>query len=335
MSQITGSLPLTRYRLSFRVTEPLHLPAYAGSTLRGAFGRALMQLSGIGKMDIEEKNPLFLQSPYAQIFDPQRMEDENAPLNGLQQLPVPYVIEAPLCGARVLQPDDTLVFHMVLCGPALEHLAIIILAWRRALLRGIGTGDGKGELILVEQEIAPLEWQTIYTEEHPVIQEHQPVISIPEYTQPQDVHLHLLTPLRLQHQGKILGPREINARQLLRQLIRRVSLNTQIYGGWEWPLEHIRHLNTLADQIQEDRRLHWQEWGRYSSRQQQAMKLGGVVGRWHLRQVPQALLRLLHLGQWLHVGKETAFGLGKYEWVKEPWHPLPPRLARQEENAHV
>jgi len=332
-----NALPLTRYRLSFRVTEPLHLPAYAGSTLRGAFGRALMQLSGISKTDIEEKNSLFLQSPYAQIFDPQNTTGENAPLNGLQQLPVPYVIEAPLTGGpRSYQPGETLVFHQVLLGSALNQLAIIILAWRRALLRGIGSGDGKAELVCVEQQITEQNWQTIYTEDEPIIRDHSTVLALPEFHQSQDLHLHLLTPLRLQHQGKILGPREINAAQFLRQLIRRASLCTQVHGGWQWSLERIRELNALADKVKEDRRLRWQEWGRYSSRQQQAMQLGGVVGRWYLEQVPADLLQILYLGQWLHLGKETAFGLGKYEWVEEPWRPGRDNTVDMEEiTAHV
>ncbi|MDV7399370.1 CRISPR system precrRNA processing endoribonuclease RAMP protein Cas6, partial [Arthrospira platensis SPKY1] len=58
------------------------------------------------------------------------------------------------------------------------------------------------------------------------------------------------------------------------------------------------------------------DWERYSSRQKQKMKLGGLVGRWQLLQVPAPLLPFVHLGQWLHVGKEGAFGLGKYQWER-------------------
>ena len=37
-------LPLARYRLTFQVETPVHLPAYAGSAWRGVFGRALKRL---------------------------------------------------------------------------------------------------------------------------------------------------------------------------------------------------------------------------------------------------------------------------------------------------
>jgi hypothetical protein len=322
MSHSTYStIHLARYRLSFRVTETLHLPAYAGSALRGAFGHALMYLSGINKNDIEERNDLFLQSPYAKIFDPQQTENSNVSLSGIQQLPVPYVIEAPLSSSQYYQPEDILIFHHVLFGPALNHLSLIILAWRRALLRGLGKGDGKAELICVEQELAPGNWGVIYTEEEPLIKDHSVEISLTRFHKPQDVHLHLRTPLRIQHRGKILGPREVNGSLFLRQLIRRISLCTHVHQNWQWPLELIRELNELADHVKDDRRLHWQEWGRYSSRQHQAMQLGGIVGHWYLEQVPVELLHIIYLGQWFHLGKETAFGLGKYEWIEEPWKP--------------
>ncbi|RUQ38660.1 MAG: hypothetical protein EKK69_11965 [Candidatus Competibacteraceae bacterium] len=38
------SLPLIRFRLTFRAHEALHLPAYTGSAWRGAFGYALKRL---------------------------------------------------------------------------------------------------------------------------------------------------------------------------------------------------------------------------------------------------------------------------------------------------
>lgn len=83
-------------------------------------------------------------------------------------------------------------------------------------------------------------------------------------------------------------------------------------------MDRIRALNNLADDVEDDRRLVWQDWERYTSRQNQEMNLGGVVGRWYLKQVPAELLPFIYLGQWLHLGKETAFGLGKYQWTSEP-----------------
>lgn len=311
------NLAIARYRFTFRITKPLRLPDYAGSTLRGVFGHALMQLSGINQDDIARKTPLALNSPYTQIFAPQASSTAQTTLNGLRQLPVPYVIEAPLTTAKTWLAGESLQFHQVLTKPALSQLQVIILAWRRAFARGLGVGDGKAVLVSVETELPTGEWQEIYTEIEARIRQHSVQLSAPIYNQPADVQLHLLTPLRLQQQGKILGTQEINASIFLRNLIRRLSLYLQHQNPDACSLDSIRHLNLLADQVQDERHLEWQDWQRYSSRQKKTMKLGGVIGRWHLKNVPAELLACIYVGQWLHLGKETAFGLGKYIWKDE------------------
>ena len=58
--------------------------------------------------------------------------------------------------------------------------------------------------------------------------------------------------------------------------------------------------------------LRWFDWGRYSQRQQQEMQLGGLLGSVHLQGDLAPFAQLLHLGQWLHVGKNASFGLGGY-----------------------
>ena len=41
---MTAALSLARYRVTFEAIEPLALPEYLGSTLRGAFGGAFRRL---------------------------------------------------------------------------------------------------------------------------------------------------------------------------------------------------------------------------------------------------------------------------------------------------
>jgi CRISPR/Cas system endoribonuclease Cas6 (RAMP superfamily) len=47
------------------------------------------------------------------------------------------------------------------------------------------------------------------------------------------------------------------------------------------------------------------------------MRLGGVLGTWRLTGDLAAFFPALSLGQWLGVGKETVFGLGRYEIVDD------------------
>ena len=52
------------------------------------------------------------------------------------------------------------------------------------------------------------------------------------------------------------------------------------------------------------------------------MDLGGLKGHWLLKQVPPQLQPFIHLGEWLHVGKETMFGLGGYKIDDTAWCPV-------------
>lgn len=148
-------------------------------------------------------------------------------------------------------------------------------------------------------------------------------MQLPEFAAPADVHLHLQTPLRLQHKGKVLGAAAVTPVILLRQLIRRISIYWQMQRDEAIPGETIGYLNQLADSVDTDeKRLSFKQWVRFSARQQQLMQMDGVVGHWLLRDVSPQMQQLLWLGQYLHVGKGTAFGLGGYVISPEAWRPL-------------
>lgn len=275
-----------------------------------------MQICGLSHQDREQKTQFYLQNPYAVVFAPEAIQ--NIGLRKVAQPPAPYVIEAPLVAGRTWLLDEILSFDVVLMGAALEQLSTLVLAWRRAFLRGIGNGDGTDDLVSIEHLPAVGKPQVICSEDHPRLAQHHANVGWPKFNAAQSVHLQLLTPLRLQQRGNILGPRDLSAGILLRNLIRLVSVQLQQRHPEDWPMDRIRALNNLADDVEDDRRLVWQDWERYTSRQNQEMNLGGVVGRWYLKQVPAELLPFIYLGQWLHLGKETAFGLGKYQWTSEP-----------------
>ena len=50
------------------------------------------------------------------------------------------------------------------------------------------------------------------------------------------------------------------------------------------------------------------------------MSLGGVVGEWGSTARLDLFWPFLELGEWLHVGKEAAFGLGRYRIGTVRWN---------------
>lgn len=59
--------------------------------------------------------------------------------------------------------------------------------------------------------------------------------------------------------------------------------------------------------------LRWYDWERYSTRKEEKMKLGGFLGRADFSGDLGAFWPYVLLGEYIHVGKGSSFGLGKYE----------------------
>ena len=79
------------------------------------------------------------------------------------------------------------------------------------------------------------------------------------------------------------------------------------FPGWDFAA-----LKRASAAVRGSADFEWFDWQRYSNRQERAMPLGGVVGRLVLEGDLRPFWPLLHLGQWLHVGGKTTFGMGRY-----------------------
>lgn len=63
-------LPIGRYRAMFRASQPIHLPAFAGSAWRGAFGHALKRALCVTRMPVCAECALWRCCGYAYVFEP-------------------------------------------------------------------------------------------------------------------------------------------------------------------------------------------------------------------------------------------------------------------------
>ncbi|GIX21714.1 MAG: CRISPR-associated protein Cas6 [Gammaproteobacteria bacterium] len=311
------TLNLARYRFYARTLSPLRLPRYAGATLRGAFGHALRRrVCALGR-ELCHGCRLIMNCDYPLLFEPRLLTKEPSadPLPADQP---PFLIEPPPMPGRPLRLGERFSFDMVLIGEALDKLDTIIAAWRTALSSALGADAGQAELEQVAFVPADGIAVTVAGRD-PRIHPHDATLTIPSFPEDRDVTLSLLTPLRIRHQGRIIGVQGFQPGLFWRHLIRRVTMQVNRQHPETWTLDDIHALNALADRVKTGRiALMWEDPWRHSTRQGRRIPLGGVVGRLSFSAVPRALLPILYLGQWLHVGKETAFGLGHYRWLDRP-----------------
>ena len=319
-------LPIARYRFTATLRAGVRLPGYAGSLLRGQFGAALRQVACMTRQPTCVACPLLRTCPYTQIFESPPPSPEHA-LQKFSSVPNAYVVEPPLATPDLapcdLQAGDTLTFLMVLAGEAIAQLPLIVFAWQRALAQGLTRERAPADLQAVEWVDAGGICHGIWQADAPVLLDHAATISMPpmppmaegKASDPVGFTLHIHTPLRLQHQGHPLRPDRLTPRALVAALARRVALVMEFHAGQtEWGAQ-VPPLVQMAESLHDERDLHWHDWTRYSSRQQQEMTLGGVIGTWTLRGSAETLRALwpwLWLGQWLHVGKNATMGMGGY-----------------------
>lgn len=303
-----NGLTVHRYQFNCQTETALTLNDYSGSMLRGAFGRALRQLSCVTDMDNCTHCLLYRQCVYPALFEPPAPTAST--FQKFSAIPNPYIIEPPAMGKRQLHKGETFSFSMVLIGYANEHLALIIQAVKKALARGLGKTHSPVLLQNIVFEPQQAVESIIYDGQQAILSplpHYQR--SLPKLTT--QISLQLLTPLRIQRKKKILS-HTLNARDFLMALVRRHYLLHEFYtDSYQAPV--FADLAYQASLIQCKTKLQWHEWERYSSRQKQKMTLGGVMGQLILSGDLKPFEEIIYTGQWLHVGNKTTFGMGHYQ----------------------
>ena len=228
-------------------------------------------------------------------------------------MPHPWVLDLTHPTPREVGTGDQLQFGITLLGEAANILPWVVLALDHAGALGFGGDRATFRLAGIEQESSPGNggWHEIDRHALPQFGTDNAVLTPPP-SAPDHVTVHLQTPLRLKHHGKLVRAAGFEMAIFLRALRLRLRELRRLYASSvESPL--LPEIPDDAEAALIDCRVTWQDWTRWSNRQKTRMQLGGLVGE---IDVDLSLLEdwwpLLWQGQWLHVGKQTSMGLGQY-----------------------
>lgn len=311
-------------RFTLRAEGDAWLPRYKGSTLRGAWGQALKRAICIRRdlnCDICLVRPSCV---YTQIFETLPPKSVAA-FRGQKYAPHPYVLEPPLDEKQKYEPGERLTFGLTLIGRAIDYLPYVIFALDQTGRKGLGQRRGRFELESVVWRTADGENRVIYDGVEKRLASGSFSQSAEEFirhrlasferstSKPSNLKLVFLTPVRLRVQKDLQDC--ISFELLIRSLLRRFWQLSLVHGEGELRLDH-RALIERAKSVEVVRsELRWLDWERYSHRQRTKMRLGGLVGEVEYGFTHAAdraeFLPLLILGELLHIGTGTTFGLGK------------------------
>ncbi|GAB4253946.1 MAG: CRISPR system precrRNA processing endoribonuclease RAMP protein Cas6 [Methylomicrobium sp.] len=303
MQQNPINIPFNVYRFHFTVDGAPQLPAFPGSAWRGAFGHALKKTVCVVRNTPCSQCLLKNACAYSIVFEtPPPANSEK--MRKYNAAPHPFVLRFPI------EPTNgsDYALDIVLFGHAERYFPYIVHALQKAGLDGVGGKRQRFELQAIEH---PTSGAMVYTGGE--LQPRPPAAmpAVPDI--PESVLVELRTPLRIKIDGRNLTPDTFRFKAFFSNLLRRQSMLS--YFHTDTPLEtDFAGLTARAEQVEcRDIALYWQDWTRYSSRQQTEMNLGGLLGRFRLDKHDLAVFwPYLWLGQWTHAGKATSMGLGAY-----------------------
>lgn len=341
---------LSRFRFTIKTLEEAVFPAYKGSAFRGGFGYVFKKVACTQRDTTCDTCLLKSTCVYSYVFETPPPKDSEI-LRLYPRVPHPFVIEPPLDKRLAYPPGSELTFHLVLIGRAIDYLPYFIYTFIELGNTGIGHSPvaagfslrkkrSKYTLTSVEGLNEQDDPTLIYTHESKTILANPPIIRFTLSPGEEcsvgacsdvladeknvalglapTLRLRFLTPVRIKYNESLTD--QLPFHVLTRNLLRRISALSYFHCGerldWDFKglIERAKEVETLSSDLR------WTDWERYSTRQGQKMRLGGVVGTVKYRSETKMLTRflpLVELGQHIHVGKGTSFGLGWYEVMQE------------------
>jgi hypothetical protein len=308
-------MKLAKYRFVIRPRSELLLPPYKGSTFRGGFGHAFKRAVCADRAGDCKNCVLQTECVYSYVFETAVSAEAKGDLTSTN-VPHPFVIEPPLEEKQRYGREDTLCFHLILVCRAIDYIPYFIFAFEA--LGRIGLGKNKGnydlEKVLSMNEKSDTE-KLIYNGDSHIKEDHSVIDSADLLRSPHDYHqvsLRFITPTRIKYGGKLT--KDIDFEIVMRNLLRRLSWLAAVHCEETWDMDWKKLLERAKARVRTAHsRLRWHDWERYSQRQATKLKMGGFLGEITFEGDLAPFVPFLTLGEFLHIGKGTVYGLGKYE----------------------
>jgi hypothetical protein len=308
-----GRFPdLARFAFALRARDSIALPEYPGSAWRGLLGHGLRRSACVTRQPTCAGCLLVQSCVYSLIFETPPPPDLD--IAGFTAMPHPFVLDIDPGAPRQYRGGDALGLGLTLIGSAIAQVPYLIHAMTGAGQQGLGRERGQFQLETVARETLPGSdrWEPVYAADGGA---YRPVRATPAGppSVPESARLRLRTPLRIKRDGHFVAPERFALDDFLRHLYSRLQRLALLYGGRPETFVRAAASALAAGLRMPTCELHWHDWTRYSSRQSALMQLGGLLGELTIAgPALPGLWPALWFGQWTHVGKGTAFGLGSY-----------------------
>jgi len=306
---------LSKLNFLLKLKDRVVLPKYKGSTFRGGFGHVFRKVVCPLKGKVCSECILKEKCIYSYIFETLTPKDTKK-MRKYPYVPHPFIIEPPLDKKTEYITDEFINFKLILIGKAIDYLPYFIYTFCELGKIGIGKNRAKFDLYQVKNDGTNKD--IIYKKVDETLKDlsttvigWQDILSRIDSKNEKNIDIVFLTPTRIKFNGHLLLDLDFSI--FIRNLLRRISSLFYFHLDKEIELDFNKIITSAKEVKIKSRELYWQDWQRYSKKQDSRMKLGGFMGNISFKGNIGKFLPLIYIGELLHVGKGTSFGLGKYK----------------------
>lgn len=298
-------------------------PRYKGSMLRGVLGSSLYNAVCMTRKTDCSQCIINRSCIFTKLFTAPSagLVGELSAIQRVSQTPLiapPYCIEPPLDEKCIYESGEIFTFGLKLFSYATEYLPYFIHAISLAGKKGMGkrTEFGEGKFVVenvyynnvaiydhTKEMLSPCEEEDLTLPAFQITQTHQKQI----------LELIFLSPVRFK-QGNRLST-ELPFSQYINLIVRRIK-SLWALSEKEVLLDNYSDgMHLSKDILLVKNGLYWQDWTRYSGRQNTKMQLGGLMGTVQYEGNFDPFIELLDFAIKVHIGKQTSFGLGSFNYT--------------------
>ncbi|MEM2925665.1 MAG: CRISPR system precrRNA processing endoribonuclease RAMP protein Cas6 [Methanocellales archaeon] len=311
---------LSNYEIKIRFNSKAELPQWKGSTFRGALGQCLRRSCCIN-LDLNCKFCLLRSKcAYYYIYETSPQSSSTV-LRKLQDVPRPFVLEPPNVAKTEFTAGEEVEMNLILFGRGNDYLPYFIVALRN--LGEIGIGKKRrfkyGRFTIDSIYVTNLKGRDCIYNNDGFVYNKQRTMGLNDFYENREVDcvkVVFTTPTQLKSGGEYIS--ELDFYTLMRSLLWRYSAIAYFHCGETISEEFVNKILENADKVElESYKINIiEELERYSTRRGKMKMPLSFVGEFCYRgKIDRESLALLKLGQYLHIGKMTPFGCGKYEVI--------------------
>ena len=288
LQHVMANFNLLKLTITIQLQQDTQLPAFKGSMLHGWFGHALKAAD---------------EHAYFICYG----EHHN-------QQPKPYVICPSDDHKTQWRKGELYRFELSLFGQATQLVDSLFVALK------IGEGLGFGP------QRTPFQVISIATQNPYGLQAGAAPLTLAQMillpdTPPlidteRELAVTFITPTRLKSQGKVCKIHIPDIHFLNQQILRRLIQLTRFWVLDEPVLfDELYTYQPAIRQLKTTNHCYFEDWHRFSHKNQEHLPFGGLKGQVSFYGDLTNLIPVLKIGELLHIGGKTTFGLGKYQLI--------------------